>query len=109
MTEQSLLENDIETALKIEPLEQVIDMLVKNMRDNHFKRIQDDRCTMDRGFILIDLLSNIERISDHCSNIACYIMDREKNNINNHENIIFYRNSEDFIELFDSYRSKYFQ
>jgi phosphate:Na+ symporter len=101
------LENDEKEAIKIEPLEQVIDQLVKTVKDNHINRLQNNECSIDKGFVLADLLSNIERISDHCSNIAGYLIDLSKNNLDSHKNIHEYRQKERFIELYDDYLNKY--
>jgi len=102
-----LKDEDCLTAKKIEPLEQVIDILVKTTKSNHISRIQNEECSISKGFVLADLLSNIERISDHCSNIAGYIIDYNGNNLNSHENIHSYRDKEDFQELFQDYLRQY--
>jgi len=97
----------MEDAKLIEPLEQVVDGLVKTVRHNHIVRTQKKECSTDKYFILADLLSNIERISDHCSNIGSYVIDKSLKDLNSHENIIAYRNNEDFIQLYSSYSLKY--
>jgi len=102
-----LKNEDNVTAKKVEPLEQVIDILVKTTKNNHISRIQNDECSINKGFVLADLLSNIERISDHCSNIAGYVIDYNGNNLNSHKNIHSYRDKEDFQELFQEYVRQY--
>ncbi len=66
----SFTENSLELAAKVEPLEEVVDNLKDRIKLNHVKRVQNNECTIELGFILSDLLTNLERISDHCSNIA---------------------------------------
>ena len=101
------LESDEKEAINVEPLEQVIDQLVKTVKDNHINRLQKNECSIDKGFVLADLLSNIERISDHCSNIAGYLIDLAKDNLDSHKNIHDYRNNEKFVELYNYYSDKY--
>ena len=108
-TFNALKDNDLLEAMKVEPLEQTIDILVKTIRDNHIKRIQTEECSIEKGFILADLLSNIERISDHCSNIALYIYDNHNNNLSSHENILEYKRGEKFKELFRIFYNDYIE
>lgn len=67
--------NELEAALKIEPLEQVIDDLKEELRSSHIKRLQQNECSVEAGFVWSDLLNNLERVSDHCSNIAGCIIE----------------------------------
>lgn len=67
-------DEDLETACKVEPLEEIIDGLQKAIRDRHIIRLQDGSCTIPLGFVLSDLISNMERVSDHCSNIAIAVL-----------------------------------
>ena len=70
---------DLEAASRIEPLEQVIDSLRDEIKSRHIDRLRDGRCTIELGFILADLLTNYERVSDHCSNLAaCLIKSNEQ-------------------------------
>ena len=62
--------DEARTASQVEPLEQVIDILVERLRAQHIKRLKDGVCSIDTGVVYLDVLSNVERISDHCSNIA---------------------------------------
>jgi phosphate:Na+ symporter len=93
--------SDIEAASMVEPLEQVIDKLKEQLRTRHIKRLQQGDCTIDIGFVWSDLLTNLERTADHCSNIASCILDNEKQDMNLHELV---RN---FREGSDEFRSKY--
>ena len=70
ITYKSFVFGDIELASLVEPLEQVIDNLKDKIKTNHIKRLQKSECTIEHGFVLSDLLNNLERVSDHCSNIA---------------------------------------
>ena len=70
ITKQSLLNNDIMLAAEVEPLEEVVDRLRDKIKLHHIIRLQKSECTIEHGFVLSDLLNNLERVSDHCSNIA---------------------------------------
>lgn len=108
LTTQAYESSDVSLAAKVEPLEQVIDRLTAEIKDNHIRRLQRGTCTIEGGFILSDLLNNYERISDHCSNIAVAIIEVEHNSFDTHEylNGIKYGNSS-FNELYDQYNRKY--
>lgn len=77
--------DDINSAVLVEPLEQVIDNLKITLKNNHVKRLQDGNCSIETGFVFSDIVTNCERISDHCSNVAIYIMQRGKDNRGGHE------------------------
>jgi phosphate:Na+ symporter len=86
MTEKSFANNDIDLAHQIEPLEEVIDRLRLELRNRHIQRLKDGKCTMELGFLYTDLLTELERVSDHCSNIAvCMIQIEENNAVEVHE------------------------
>lgn len=70
MTVESFCKGDIDEAVHIEPLEQVIDTLTKVSKENHIVRLQQHKCTIEMGTVLNDILTGLERVSDHCSNIA---------------------------------------
>ena len=61
-------------AMQVEPLEEVIDILVEKLRDGHIKRLKDGICSIDTGVVFLDVLNNVERISDHCSNVAARLV-----------------------------------
>ena len=69
--------DDARTASQVEPLEQVIDILVERLRAQHIKRLKDGVCSIDTGVVYLDVLNNVERISDHCSNIAARLVGME--------------------------------
>ncbi len=105
---QAFVENDIEAAEKVEPLEQVVDGLKEKLRTSHILRMQEGRCSVEAGFVWSDLLTNFERVSDHCSNIAGSIIDVKEHNLNTHQNIDQYRRSnEEFKEKYKAYKTKY--
>ena len=76
---------DLEQAVHVEPLEEVIDQLTKRAKENHIHRLQKGKCTIEMGFILEDVLTNLERVSDHCSNIAVEMLTIYDNEYNTHE------------------------
>lgn len=108
ITVMAYTENDVEIAAQVEPLEQVIDHLTAQMKTNHIKRLQRGTCTIEMGFIFSDLLSNYERISDHCSNIAVAVIELEHNTFDTHKylNGVKYGNSE-FNHIYNQYQVKY--
>lgn len=70
ITTEAFSRDDIRLAKQVEPLEQVIDCLIADIKSNHIVRLQNGHCTIEMGFVLSDILTNCERVSDHCSNIA---------------------------------------
>lgn len=70
LTKKAVVENNLEAAMSVDPLEEVIDRLKEKTRSGHIKRLQQGKCNIEAGFILSDILTNLERTSDHCSNIA---------------------------------------
>ncbi len=107
LTENALVNTDLASAAKVEPLEQIIDRLKENMRTNHILRLQKGDCTMETGFVWSDILTNLERTSDHCSNIAGCVIDGEQHNLNIHESLREEKYSEFFKKQFESYKEKY--
>lgn len=101
-------DNDSAAIAGIEPLEQVIDDLKEQLRTNHILRLQQGNCTVEAGFVWSDLLTNFERTSDHCSNIAGGILDFHIHNMNIHENVRAVRAAtSDYQERFEDYQRKY--
>ncbi len=104
----AFLYDDIQAAEKVEPLEQVIDSLKEKLRTSHIRRMQQGRCSIDVGFIWSDLLTNLERTSDHCSNIAGCVIDISHQNMNIHESLReFKSDNENFRIRFEEYSKKY--
>lgn len=101
-------QNDTELAARVEPLEQVIDHLTSEIKSNHIERLQQGNCTIELGFVLSDLLTNCERISDHCSNIAVAVIELQNDTFDTHQylNGVKYGNSE-FNLIYDEFDNKY--
>ena len=105
---QAFSKDDIHLARKTEPLEQVINKLKEELRTRHFIRLQNRECSVAAGFIWSDLLTNLERVSDHCSNISGCVLDTAGRNMNMHENQRIIRDSkEDFEQRYHMYLVKY--
>ena len=109
MTEEAFLKNDIEKARSVEPLEQVIDGLKSKIKRNHIRRLQNNECTIENGFILADILNNLERVSDHCSNIAeCVIEISERELLDSHKYMREIKSEDsEFEEKYKEYKGKY--
>ena len=104
----AFLKNDLDTAVLVEPLEQVIDQLKEQLRTRHILRMQKGDCTIDAGFTWLDLLTDLERTADHCSNIAGCVIDAAHENLNLHQSLRDTRNgSEDFQAQYAEYTRKY--
>lgn len=104
----SFVSGDVQAARQVEPLEQVIDDLKEEMRTRHIRRMQQGSCGIEAGFIWSDLLTNLERVSDHCSNIACCMIEGADHNLHRHEVLQSIRGSgEIFDREYSSYRQKY--
>ena len=101
--------DDLRIAKQVEPLEQVIDCLIADIKSNHIARLQSGHCTIEMGFVLSDILTNCERVSDHCSNIAVAQIETEQNTYQAHEYLNGVKNAgnEDFQQAFDRYRAQY--
>ncbi len=78
MTEHALREGDLELAARVEPLEQVVDDLRDGIKRRHIDRLRKSECTIEHGFVLSDILTNLERVADHCSNIAGCLIEMSK-------------------------------
>lgn len=104
---KSYLKNDRILALEVEPLEQVIDGLKSHLRNQHIVRLKGGECTIEAGFVWADLLTNLERTADHCSNIAVCVMDAARNNMNQHAMTIRLKGDAHFKEQCEKYAKKY--
>lgn len=104
---EAFVKNDISRALRVEPLEQVIDELRRELRDRHIDRLQHGQCSIEAGFIRADLLTDLERTADHCSNIAACVIDASENNMNLHESLRDYKNDDRFKKIYKEYSSTY--
>ena len=100
--------DELSVAHKVEPLEEVVDNLSTELKNRHIRRLQNDECTVELGYIFQDVLTNLERISDHCSNIAgCLIETDEKTNIHAYFNDVK-ENDEKFRSEYKEYSELYF-
>ena len=104
----SFINNDPVFARTIEPLEEVIDKIINKMRDSHIIRLQKGHCTIENGFYWSDILNDIERVSDHCSNIAASVMNSNEDNFNAHASLkLMKEHSAFFKQQYDNYLIKY--
>ena len=105
---KAFLENDLSAAAMVEPLEQVIDQLKEQLRTRHILRMQKGDCTIDAGFTWLDLLTDLERTADHCSNIAGCVIDAAHDNMNLHQSLREARSgSEEFRQRYREYSRRY--
>ena len=106
---ESYISNDLAVAHKVEPLEEVVDNLSTELKNRHIRRLQNDECTVELGYIFQDILTNLERISDHCSNIAgCLIETDEKTNLHAYLHEVK-QNDETFRNEYLAYSKEYFE
>lgn len=105
----ALIHEDLEIAKKVEPLEQRIDKLKYKIKNNHISRLRDGSCTVELGFVLSDLLTNCERVADHCSNIAVCLLEMENNSFETHEYLTHVKQDgeNEFFEQYAIYKEKY--
>ena len=109
LTMEALAQESVEKAKMVEPLEQVIDSLNRKIKNGHIQRLQQGDCTMELGFILADMLTGYERISDHCSNIAVCIIEIANDSFQTHEYLNQLKSGEeaDFSRMYQEYKEKY--
>lgn len=109
ITMEAFENKDIALAKKVEPLEQVIDGLRDKLKRRHVKRLQSGACTIELGFILSDLLTNYERVSDHCSNIAVCLIQISMDSFETHEYLHDLKDgsSVEFEDEYEAYKNKY--
>lgn len=106
---EAFINNDIDLAVQVEPLEELIDNICDEMKFRHIERLKNKECTLVNGFVFNDLLTNYERIADHCSNIALVVIEEKEHDLNSHEYIDAIRNKNDarFIKMYGQYKEKY--
>ena len=102
-------ENDLDSAIMVEPLEQVVDNLRDTLKKQHIARLRRQECTIELGFILSDLLTNLERISDHCSNIAGCELEMVHEELDLHEYLRSVKGGQikEFNEYYEHFNKKY--
>lgn len=106
---QAFVENDLHLASKVEPLEQVVDSLKDELRSRHVQRLQNGECTISNGFIFSDLLTNYERVADHCSNIGVCVLRIAEDSFDTHEYLNRIKDGHDdtFENRYNRYKEKY--
>ncbi len=109
MTKTAYENSDNVLALDVEPLEQVVDRLIRKAKKRHIKRLQDGKCTVELDIMLTDLFNDLERISDHCSNIATSILQAQDTSVDRHELINRLRSADNtaFSQKYDEFKAKY--
>ena len=109
ITYEAFVGDDIVRAADVEPLEQLIDELRDKIKLNHIIRLQKSECTIEHGFVLSDILTNFERVADHCSNIAgCVVEISEFDALDMHKYLAEQREGgKGFAQKFDEYKAKY--
>ena len=109
MTAKAFKTSDVQLASSVEPLEQVIDKLISEIKNRHVERLQKGNCTIELGFVLTDLLTNYERVSDHCSNVAVAVLESKHGTFETHEylNNIRSDGTGSFGRLYEEYSERY--
>ena len=109
VTIQAFINSDTEKALLIDPLEEVIDDLCDELKADHTERIGRGECTLENGFVYNDMLTDYERIADHCANVAVDLLESEKEEFRSHEyhKSLKYRQNEQYNSYFNYYKGKY--
>lgn len=105
----AFVNDNLESAVKVEPLEQVVDGLKDTLKKQHIARLQRGECTIELGFVLTDLLTNLERVSDHCSNIAGCVIEMAHNDMDIHKYLRSVKGGQEsvFNSHFEFYKKKY--
>ena len=103
----SFAANDPMAAREVEPLEETIDQLIEEIRMRHIHRLQTGECTIQLGFVLSDLLTNFERVSDHCSNIAVSVIESQADDLDPHAYISGLKMDQSFAAGLDRDMAKY--
>ena len=103
----SFSEEDLSLARQVEPLEEVIDGLHLEMKQRHIERLRRGECTVELGFILSDVLTDFERVSDHCSNIALCLLQASSNEFDTHACLRKIKDNDDFRSRVSAYRERY--
>ena len=105
----AFVENDPQRAARVEPLEEIIDGLCDEMKSHHVDRLQSGSCTLNLGFVFNDLLTNYERVADHCSNIAVAIIELESDSFDTHEylNSVRALKSSSVARYYEEYKQEY--
>ena len=105
----AFIEGNLQLAARVEPLEEIIDGLCDEMKSHHVDRLQQGVCTLNQGFVFNDLLTNYERVADHCSKIAVAVIEVESDSFDTHEYLNSVKAIKDasFARYYDEYKKKY--
>ena len=104
----AFIHGDLSSAKEVEPLEQVVDTLKEQLRSRHILRLQEGKCSMEAGFVWADLLTDLERVADHCSNIAGCVVQMQKSRMDIHGYLDGVRSgSDEYRQRYDYYARKY--
>lgn len=104
---KAFTQGDMQSAKLVEPLEQVVDDLKDEMRTRHILRMKKGECSIEAGFVWSDLLTNFERVSDHCSNVALCVLDTKKHTLSAHETQHERTSRPDFAAAYEDFSKKY--
>ncbi len=107
LTINAFSNNDISLANKVEPLEDVIDRLRNDLKNRHIKRMQEGRCSVNQGFVFTDYITALEKISDHCANVAAAIIELNDENYDVHNVMSHRRNNDEYKEMCVAFSKKY--
>jgi phosphate:Na+ symporter len=109
LTIRAFVDDDVEMALRVEPLEELIDGLCDEMKNHHIDRLQRGVCTLQHGFVFNDLLTNFERVGDHCSNVAVAMIELAEDDFDTHEYLDSLKlvRTAAFDQYYDEYKKKY--
>ncbi|HZK41523.1 MAG TPA: Na/Pi cotransporter family protein [Clostridia bacterium] len=106
-TVEAFIKEDLELATHVEPLEEVVDELTDELQARHVQRLQDGRCTLELGFVLMDVLTSMERIADHCSNIAVSMIELSHDSLDQHAFLQGFRKEHLFTVMYDQFKADY--
>ena len=109
LTVDAFCEDNLEMAAKVEPLRELIGILCNELKTRHIGRLQDGTCEFQQGFAFNDLLTNLERIAAHCSNVAVAMIETDSDEFDTHEYLKSVRHMKDaaYLKCFDNYAQKY--
>ena len=110
LTQEAMIDNDFAKARRVEPLEEVIDALTEELKVRHIQRVQAGQCTLALGFVFNDCINNLERVADHCSNIAVAILETETR-LQSHKYLrtLKQTNQEEYLEQLEAAAQKYYE
>ncbi len=109
ITTDAFINEDLEKAKSVEPLEQLVDKLKNKMKNRHVLRLQQGECSIETGFVFSDLLTNYARVADHCSNIAVCLIEVSNDSFETHEYLshVKFDGENDFVAKYEEYKKKY--